>query len=330
MAKQSTFFVSAVVPLHNQAALLPAFLDELHQTLNSHYLHYEILLIDDGSTDGTESLVQAQLSKVPCIRYITLSRPFGLETAIACGLDTAIGDVIVTINPATDPVDQLPAFVDAVKQGNGVVFGLITNQQDISFGTRVARRLFRFMSRSVLTFALPPDNASRYTAMSRQAINAILSIKDKSRFIKVFGSQIGYKVAYIDYKATWRQAPPQQRRFIEQVEDGLNILVMNSTRPLRYASYVGLLASFINLGYIFYVFLINIIKQDVAEGWTTQSLQSSIMWFLLFAILTIMLEYIGRLLVESRNRPNYYVRGEHTSSVMILDQDRRNVTTQAG
>src|SRR5258708_32091500 len=103
-------FVSVVVPLDDDVDILPTVIDEIHTVMRRHFGDYELIFVDDGSTDGTLSFFERAKADVPCFRYYRLGRPFGLEVAIACGLEQAIGDVIVVLNPASDPPECIPRF----------------------------------------------------------------------------------------------------------------------------------------------------------------------------------------------------------------------------
>ena len=115
----------------------------------------------------------------------------------------------------------------------------------------------------------------------------------------------------------------------EGVERGVSLIVTNSTRPLRYVALLGLLASLLNALYLVYVLVIALFKAHVAEGWITQSASVSGMFLFLFLILSVLAEYVGRLLEESRDRPLYFVAEERQSSVLIADATRRNVVNES-
>jgi len=109
----------------------------------------------------------------------------------------------------------------------------------------------------------------------------------------------------------------------------VDIVVSNSTRPLRYLSWLGVIVAGLNVLYIGYIALIYLFKSDVAEGWVTQSMQSAVMFFFLFLTLAVLGEYVGQLLDEVRARPLYVARQERVSSVLIADGERVNVVGES-
>jgi len=106
----------------------------------------------------------------------------------------------------------------------------------------------------------------------------------------------------------------------------IELVSSNSDSPLRMISYLGIAASLLNVIYAIYVIFVNITRQNIEKGWTTLSLQSSLMFFILFLLLTMISEYIGKILVESRNDPPYNIMQELSSTISLADETRRNVT----
>jgi hypothetical protein len=125
-----------------------------------------------------------------------------------------------------------------------------------------------------------------------------------------------------------RSGKPRQRGLLESINLAIDIIVANSKHPLRVVTMLGLLASILNLLYIGYIILVNIFKRNVMEGWTTSSLQNAGMFFFILLILTVISEYIGRILEETKDRPLYYVIDEKTSSVMLSSPEIRNVVSE--
>jgi hypothetical protein len=172
-----------------------------------------------------------------------------------------------------------------------------------------------------------PEGASYFQCLSRSAVNGVTRIKDKYRSIRLMASNLGPEVETVSYEPISRRNHSRARGLLESLDMAAGITVSHSTRPLRFVTALGLLASFANLIYMGYVAVIYVFKEHVAEGWTTTSLQLSGMFFLLFLIMAALSEYVGRVLEESRDRPLYHVIEERNSNVMVRDSDRRNVVS---
>lgn len=328
MTLVSNYLVSIVVPLRDDADILEAFCGELVQVVRSHWQNYEVVLVDDGSRDGTRAVVEDLLRRNECLRYLRLSRPFGVEIAISAGLDTVIGDVVVVMQPEFDPPDMVPKFVEEARRTNGIVFGVRATDRRESTTYAIGRRLFNASLRRLLRIDIP-DRATLFLAMTRQAMNAVGQIKDKARAVRLLGNFVGFPRVFLDYRPTDRRVEPRRQGLREGIERGVGLIVTNSTQPLRSMSFVAVVLSVSNFLYVLYIVSIYVFKSRVAEGWTTLSLQQAVMFAFLFAILAVLCEYVGRLLEETRDRPLYFVAEERLSSVMIRDEERRNVVRES-
>ncbi len=327
MTPNSSYFVSVIVPLQDDADIFDDFARELIEVVRPTWQNYEIVFVDDGSRDDVRSSISKLLQQHECLRLLRLSRRCGGEIAISAGLDTAIGDVVVVLDPACDPPKLVPKMVEEARRIGGMVFGVRTVPRDESWMYALGRKLFSRVMRRLVGIELPPD-ATLFLAMTRQAMNAVTQIKDRSRAVRVFGSLVGFPHEFVKYAPVERRSRPRSKGFAEGLERGISLAVTNSMQPLRFVSLLGLAMAFLNFAYLLYVLAIALFKPHVAEGWITTSVQLSAMFLFVFVILAVLCEYVGRLLDETRDRPLYYVAEERQSSVMIRDADRRNVLAE--
>lgn len=323
MAKSDTF-VSVVAALENDAPIVEAFLRETLQLLAIHYTHYEIVLVDDGSTDDTVGRVTQLLAQLPHLRLIRLSRRFGTDIALTSGLESAIGDYVVTLVPRTDPVALIPDLVEDCRQGKDMLFGVRSGAAEAPWLRRTATRLFYALAQRVFRIDLL-RHATYYQVYSRQALNAMVRIKDKGRYLRLISAVLGYANRTFTYQPLRRGV--MERTWSESFALALGLLTAHSANPLRAVSIVGLIASGLNLLYAAYIVAIYVLKSHVAEGWTTLSLQTAGLFFWVLLILTVLSEYIGRILGELKDRPLYFTLEEKNSSVLSDAPERRNIVT---
>ena len=138
----SDCFASVVAPLHDDADIVESFVRDVLAVLAQNYENYELVLVDDGSTDATAALVTALLQEERCIRLVRLSRPFGRDVAISAGLDTVIGDFIVVLIPESDPPELIPQFIEQCRRGAGIVYGIRAHRPAEALYLTLGTRLF--------------------------------------------------------------------------------------------------------------------------------------------------------------------------------------------
>ncbi len=317
-------FVSVVAVLRSYARFLPAFVTEAYRTLDERYTNFELVLVDNGSRDDTPGVVRELLTGHKCVRYLRLSRRMKPETAVMAGLDAAIGDYVVTVHPEFDPPGEISALVDQCRNGADVVFGIAPFASPPGPLYRVLRWGFYLTARRLL--GLDPVRVnSGFRCLSRAAVNALTRVRQRKRFFGLMASEIGLSTATHPYRFISRTGRSPRVNLRRSVRTAASMAVNHSVAPLRLVSLLGLTGSFLSLLYSLYVVGVYLFKQDVMSGWTTLSLQVSGLFFLVFVMLTMIGEHLGRLLDEAVDRPLYHVREEQASAVMLSDLARRNV-----
>lgn len=317
-------FVSVVVPLFEDADILEGFIYELTSLLKENYKNYEIVFVDDGSRDRTRSLFESWSKTVDCLRYFRLSRRFGLEVAIACGLEQAIGDVVVVLRPECDPPDLIPEFVEQAQFCKGIVVGTRNLFHRRSGLYRLAYNIYYGLCRLLLE--RPQIYCStHFMALNRTALNGLLRIKDTYRYLRVLSMYAGYKIKTLKYRQIQRREPERHRNILLLIEDCASTIVSNSLRPLRLAGAIAVICSLLNFIYLGYVLFMRAFFEWVQPGWAATSFQNATMFGLLFFIVAVVCEYLARLLDEVKVRPLYFIEDEIQSSVMLTNFEMRNV-----
>lgn len=327
MMARSDCFVSVTAPLYNDGDIVEGYVEGVIGVLNREYANYELVLVDDGSTDDTVEKVTVLLNRLECIRLIRLSRWFGHETAVSAGLDSVIGDFVVVMTPDRDPPELIPQIVERCRKGLGIVFGIRRHRRDEPILLRIGARIFYWYLNRILKVSLP-RNSTDFRVFSRQALNAMIRIKDRLRYFRTFCAYVGYGNESFTYDLVHRRKKPRVKGLVEAMRTGARMIVANSTHPLRMVSVLGLAMGFVSLLHIGYVVLVSLFDKDVVPGWATRSMHSSVMFLFMFLILSTLCKYIGRLLGEVADRPLYYVFEERNSTVLFADEDRKNVVTE--
>jgi polyisoprenyl-phosphate glycosyltransferase len=323
----SAVFVSVVCRLRDERGLVDGLLADLTRVLRANYENWEIVLVDDGSRDGTSARVKELLTRYEGIRLLRLSRCFGLDVALTAGLESAIGDIVVTLSAETDPPELIPRLVELARRENAAVYGVAPTRRR-GLLRELGGRAFYWSCRKLFDVPIQP-HSTQLRALPRQAVNAIGEIKDRHRYLRALTPYIGYETRTVEYQPISRSGRPPREGLFHAANTAIAVIVGNSTRPLRMVGWLALAAAFLNLLYIAYVFAVRVLKTRVAEGWMTLSLQNAGMFLLLFLILAVVTEYVGRILDETRERPLYYIAEEANSSVMVPSAERRNVVRES-
>ena len=308
-------FVSVVVDLHDDGHLLEPFVSELIEVLERAYAEFEVIFVDDDSRDDTHERIADLLRRYERIRYLRLSRPFGREISVYAGMQGAIGDYVVTLSIRTDPPAIIPAMVARTMQLGGVVFGTCKRRLDESTGYRYARMMYVWLAVRLLGIPLSRD-ASRFMVFSRQTSNALLEIKDRYRHVRIFTAYVGYGQGSFEYVQVPRGERVARQSFLRGVATGFHVVFANSSLPLRAVTWLALFTAATSVVL-------------AAGGWLTSTglaLQLAVMFLAVTTVQAVFAEYLATLSEETRNRPLYYVREEMSSSVLLTDRERRNLT----
>jgi len=320
--------VSIVVPLRDDADILDAFLRETAGILAGSFAFHEIILVDDGSTDGTTAQVERLLKELDRVRYLRLSRSFGRDVAVCAGLESSIGDFVVVMDPNTDPPALVPDLVARCRLEGGVLHGI-----DGSPGHRGALReaaggWFRGYVGRQLGITLHRGSTD-FRVLSRQAVNSLLQVGGRELYLRVFASGLGFRQQTFPYTPLDRRGRPRRLPLGEELTAAIDILTLHTRHPLRVVSLLGLAVAAVNLLYMGYVVAIYLLKPDVAAGWTPTSMQLSGMFFCLFLLLAVLSEYVGSLLGQVRERPAYFIAEEKNSSVLLEDSVKSSVVKES-
>ena len=311
-------FVSIVTIVDNSESLLDNYICNLHSLLSENFVDYEIILIDQNSSDKSQEIIEKHLYEVPCIRNILLSTKIHYDVALAAGLENAIGDFVVLHSIKHDPVDCVLDIVKKGLSGFDIVIG--RSKKNMSIGYKAVRPFIQWVLKYI-GYDLP-KNATDLRCLSRRAVNAVTQTGRFHHQLYVRINKTGYP--FIEYKYKQLSQRYKTRSLLGAIKQALRLLVFNSTKPLRWMSGLGIIGSLLAFIFALYSVLIRFFKDNVIEGWTTMILFTSLLFMILFIILAFLGEYLGRLLDDRSEQNDYTVVYEKNSSVM-LDESRANV-----
>lgn len=299
--------VSLVVPVYNEEQVLPLFMDSMEPVLEASGKTYEILFVDDGSVDGSLSVLKQYAATNATIKIISFSRNFGKEAALTAGLQQASGAAVVPIDAdLQDPPSLLLEFIKKWEEGFDVVVGIRVNRKSDSFVKRTSAKLFYRLFNSISSHSINP-RAGDFRLMTRRVVDAILRLPERDRFMKGLFSWVGFQTAVIEYCRPNRIQGQTKWNYWKLFNFAISGICSFSTLPLRVWSYFGVVVSFLAFLFLVWVVAKKIVFGDPVTGY------ASLMAVLLFLGgvqllgLGVMGEYIGRLLKETKQRPLYIV-----------------------
>jgi len=325
-SKPTEIFVSLVCPVSHHQPDTISGIKAFQKNLAAKYENYEVILVDNTGL-STPTTLSKLLNSDPNLRLLKLARPHEIQTSIFAGLEQAIGDYVIVAFPESDPASIITRLLRRLYIGHDIVISLSTKEFIEPVWNQVGSRFFYWYTTSVLKLNHLLPQATSTMGLNRKSLNALTQFQSYHRHLRFLITQTGFQVAHISYAPKAAPAYRSSRNLFESVNLALNTLVTYSRHPLRAVTWIGLLASLFNLGYILYVASVYFLKDQVAEGWTTSSIQNSLMFLFLFLSLAIISEYIGRILEETQKRPPYTIVEELTGTTHFPDHLRRNIVS---
>ena len=299
--------ISCVIPAFNEARNLEAVVPHILTTLAGLSEHVELIVVDDGSRDDTTQVMQALCAAHREVVYLKLSRNFGKEPALTAGIDATRGDVVVLMDAdGQHPVALLPEMLQKWRQGSDVVYAVRKTRNDQS-GLQVSLtglfyKLVNFGNRVKI-----PANAGDFRLMDRQVVEALKSLPERNRFMKGLYAWVGFNSTAIDYEPLPRADGRSNFGLRGSLSLALTGILAFSIAPLRALTLVGLVLSFIALGYGGWVVGEYFLSDIAVPGYAT--IVVGMMFFSGIQLLSIgvLAEYVGRIYEEVKQRPAYLI-----------------------
>ncbi|MDR0704136.1 MAG: glycosyltransferase family 2 protein [Planctomycetaceae bacterium] len=303
-----TCVITILVPVLNEEEMIPLFIERVRAVMNtvSEYT-YEFLFIDGGSTDRTAEILRQYRRNDPRVKIITLSRSFGKEASLFCGLKHAAGNVVIPMDvDLQHPPEIIPRFLEKWKEGYDIVYGTRKNRNDESFLKRWSSQIFYRIFNMISEQPIPRDTGD-FRLLNRNAVNAVLQMQERTQFMKEMFHWVGFRSCGVLYDQPERIAGKTKWNYWKLWNFALDGLTASTTLPLRIWTYLGLFfactASAYAIGNIIWTILYGIDQ----PGYPT--LLSLILFFGAMQMISsgIQGEYLGRILKETKQRPVYII-----------------------
>jgi len=304
-------FLSIVVPCYNEETVIDIFLNKIFSVLAYINKDFEILFVNDGSRDNTLAVLKEKSKEYDNVRVINLSRNFGKEAALTAGLDASYGEVVVPIDvDLQDPPELILEFIKKYEEGYDVVVGKRIDRTTDSFAKRVSAEFFYKIHNKISDIEIP-HNVGDYRLMSRRVVDELKKLPESQRFMKGLFAWLGFKTAIVEYKRDERIAGDSSFNGWKLWNFALDGITSFSTAPLRVWLYIGLVLAFISFFYGSWIILKTLIFGVDSPGYASIITVVLFLGGIQLMGIGILGEYIGRIYVESKNRPIYIIENEY-------------------
>ncbi|MBQ0736134.1 glycosyltransferase family 2 protein [Aquimarina celericrescens] len=299
--------LSIVVPCFNEESNIQELFKELIDVINVLTFSSEVIFVDDGSKDNTFSEIEKISLENKFVSGISLSRNFGHQIALLAGLEKSTGDVVITMDgDLQHPPNIIPELIKKYEDGYDIVNTRRIDPESISFFKKKTSTLFYTIINKLSDIKVEPFSAD-FRLMSRETVNAFLSIKEHDRFTRGLVSWIGFNQGVVEYKANSRFSGKSSYTFKKMIKLAINGITTMSSKPLRISLYLGLI--FFITGIIYAAFILyNYFTGVNVEGWTSILITILVLGGIQLLILSIIGEYVSRIFNETKSRPLYLIK----------------------
>ncbi|MNM01325.1 Undecaprenyl-phosphate 4-deoxy-4-formamido-L-arabinose transferase [compost metagenome] len=308
-------FLSVVIVVRDQADDLKSLVAEAVAGIAGLVSDYELILVDNASQDGSIAVLKELAGDAgePNLQVYALTKEVDADTASWVGLENALGDFVVVIDPLADDIAFLPQMLDSAVSGADVVFA--NNQQKIpqSFAYRTAYAVFERLYHRFNGIRLGTE-APQFRILSKRVVNFILQHSQPSMTYRHLPATSGFARVNLTYSAAPKAGRPKVLG--DSIDRGMRLLASTTRAPMRLVTTLSLFGASANVVYSIYVVAVALFKKDVAPGWVSLSLQQSGMFFLVSLVLLVLGEYILHMVSLSNEGPLYHVAQEFTSARM--------------
>ncbi|WP_425060692.1 putative glycosyltransferase [Sporomusa carbonis] len=314
--------ISVVVPVFNEQENIDNFYREVIKQMEQLAYRFELIFIDDGSSDATPLILERLANADRRVRALILARNFGHQVALTCGLDHAEGDAVITMDgDMQHPPEMLSQLIAKWEEGFQVVQTVRINTEGVSWFKNFTSGMFYKLMNAMSNIKVT-EGGSDFRLLDKQVVKSFRRFRERARFIRGMISDIGYRQAKIEFVAPKRFAGKSKFSLKKMLHFALDGITAYSKTPLRLAFYIGMALGFSSIVLTLHVVYIKLFTTEAVPGWATISASILLLGGLQLVGLGIIGEYVGRIFEEVKQRPLYWLRAELSQNAAKNNDDR--------
>ncbi len=297
-----------VVPIFNEVGILPELYRRMRAVLEGLDGSWELLLVDDGSTDGSTDLIRELAAQDPRVRPVIFARNFGHQLAVTAGLDHSRGQAVVIIDAdLQDPPELIPELIQRWREGYEVVYAIRAEREGETWFKEFTASIFYRLIRRITDVDIPLDTGD-FRLIDRKVVGALSSMRERHRFLRGMSVWVGFRQTGVPYRRAARFAGETKYPFRKMLAFAINAITSFSFFPLQLATYFGFVCAGLSALAIPIVIALRLAGSQAFFGQATTLIAVLFLGGVQLISLGILGEYVGRLYDEAKGRPLYIVR----------------------
>ena len=299
--------VSIIIPVYNEITNLGLMTEAIEKVMIVLPYNYNIIFVDDGSDDGTISCIKQLSIKHPAVNYISFSRNFGHQNALKAGFDMSLADAVISMDgDMQHPPALLPQLLELWEAGNEVVYTVRKDHQEMPMMKRRTSDMFYKILNRLSSIELEKGTAD-FRLLDKKVVDVLREIKEYDLFWRGLVKWLGFKQTSLEYEPGARISGQSKYTYKKMMEFALRGITSFSTKPLTIAIYLGFVSAFLSFLYVPYA-AISYFSGHAISGWASVIVTIAFFGGIQLMILGIIGMYLGKLFMQSKERPHYIVR----------------------
>jgi len=312
--------ITIIAPIFNEIENLPVLYQRISEVMEKSEFSWELLLVDDGSTDGSTDQIRELGNKDKRVKPIIFARNFGHQIAVTAGLDYSAGDAVVIIDSdLQDPPEVILDLIEKWREGYEVVYAVRAEREGETFFKKITASVFYRLIFKITDVKIPLDTGD-FRLMDRKVVGVMNSMREHHRFLRGMSAWVGFKQIGVSYKRAARLTGETKYPFKKMLKLALTAITGFSYVPLQIATYIGFISAGISLIAIPIVILLRILGSQQFIGQATTLIAVLFLGGVQLISLGILGEYIGRIYDEVKGRPLYIVSEAPSENINQLKE----------